>query len=97
MGKCAGYWDWTEECRKQGCPVCSELIFEGRAPEGCTCPTEIAGLFLVAVRAENCSVHGRCQCTTGETRYDDHREQDYWPREWSSKCPLTTHAHGKKP
>ena len=92
---CGGYWSWTEECRETGCSRCSIIRIEGLPPVDCTCAaTTVIGGFVYTtelVRSETCPIHGRCRCTLGPMKYDDHRERDYWEREWRSECPLLGH------
>jgi len=89
--KCGGYWLWTDECRKAGCEDCGTMEFAVSPPKDCTCATVLAGFVFIATRNESCPIHGRCQCGNGPSRYDDHRECDYYPRQWSPKCPLISH------
>lgn len=93
--KCGGYYDWTEECRMPGCSKCSTIHLDGLPEKGCTCSAEIAECGYVhqttLTRSETCPLHGRCRCGNSELKYDDHKEQDYWDREWQPGCPLIGH------
>lgn len=95
MSDCGYLSDWTDECRKPGCPKCSELVFELLPPAGCICKAELHGFVTVAQHEETCPLHGRCRCGSGAMRYDDHREVDYFPREWRPACPLIDHRQDR--